>query len=80
MAHKGAAEGMTVDLASAPPKCTHCVLRKQMCSHVSKMQEGLRAVEQLEKVYVDLCRPMACVLHSGHLYAMHIIDDFSSYT
>ena len=79
LARKGAAEGMAIDLASAPPKCTHCILRKQTCSHVPKIQEGLRATERLERVYVDLCGPIACVSRSGRLYAMNIIDDFSGF-
>src|SRR5713101_1643307 len=79
MAHKEAAEGMTIDLSSTPPKCTHCVLGKQTRSPVPKIREGPKAVGKLEKVYVDLCGPMPCVSVSGHLYAMHIINDFSGY-
>ena len=79
MACKGAVEGITIDLSSAPPKCTHCVLGKQTCSPVPKIREGLKATKKLEKVFVDLCRPMPCVSRSGRLYAMHIIDDFSGY-
>jgi hypothetical protein len=79
MARKGSVEGMTIDLSSAPPKCTHCILGKQTCSPVPKTREGPKAVEKLEKVYVDLCGPMPCVSHSGRLYVMNIIDDFSGY-
>jgi transposase InsO family protein len=70
---------MTIDLSSAPPKCTHCVLGKQTCSPVPKIREGPKATKQLERVFVDLCGPMPCVSRTGHLYAMHVIDDFSSY-
>jgi hypothetical protein len=79
MARKGSVEGMAIDLSSAPPKCTHCVLGKQTCSPVPKVREGPKAGTRLEKVYVDLCGPMPCVSHSGCLYAMNIIDDFSGY-
>ena len=79
MACKEAVEGMTIDLSSAPPKCTHCVLEKQTCSPIPKIWEGPKATKRLERVFVDLCGPMPCVSHSGHLYAMHVIDDFSGY-
>ena len=79
MARKGSVEGMTIDLSSAPPKCTHCILGKQIRSLVPKIREGPKAVEKLEKVYVDLCGLMPYVSHSGHLYTMHVIDDFSGY-
>jgi len=79
MARKGSVEGMAIDLSSAPPKCTHCVLGKQTCSPVPKVREGPKAGTRLEKVYVDLCGTMPCVSHSGRLYAMNIIDDFSGY-
>jgi transposase InsO family protein len=79
MARKGSVEGMTIDLLSTPPKCTHCVLRKQTHSPVPKVWEGPKVGTRLEKVYVDLCGPMPCVSHSGCLYAMNIIDDFSGY-
>jgi len=79
MACKGLVEGITIDLSSAPPKCTYCVLGKQTCLPVPKIWEGPKAGVKLEKVYVDLCGPMPCVSYSGHLYAMHIINDFSGY-
>jgi hypothetical protein len=79
MAHKEAVEGMTVDLSSAPPKCTHCILGKQTCLPIPKIREGLKATKRLERVFVDLCGQMPCVSRSGRLYAMHVIDDFSGY-
>jgi hypothetical protein len=79
MAHKKAVEGMIIDLSSAPPKYTHCILGKQMCSPVPKIREGPKVVVRLEKVFVDLCGLMPCVSWLGHLYAMHIIDNFSGY-
>ncbi len=36
-------------------------------------------IKRLEQVFVDLCGLMPCVLQSGCLYAMHVIDDFSGY-
>jgi hypothetical protein len=50
-----------------------------MHSPVPKIQEGPKAMKRLERVFVDLCRLMPCVSHSGHLYAMHVIDNFSGY-
>ena len=79
MARQGVVEGMPIDLSSAPATCDHCILGKQTRSHVPKMREGRRATKRLERVFVDLCGPMPCVLRYGHLYSMNIIDDFSSY-
>jgi len=36
-------------------------------------------MERLGRVFVDLCGLMPSVSHSGCLYSMHIINDFSSY-
>jgi Integrase core domain len=79
MAQRGAVEGMTIDLSSTPLKCNHCILRKQMHSLVPKVWEGVQASHLLECVFVDLCGPMASCSHSGHLYLMNVIDDYSSY-
>jgi len=79
MARKTAVQGMRIDLSSSPPRCNHCILRKQTRSAVPKVREGKRATHPLERVYVDLCRPMPCRLRSGRLYSMNVIDDFSSY-
>jgi len=79
MARKDAVEGMTIDLSSAPPKCTHCMLGKQTRSPVPKIREGPKATKRLERVFVDLCGLMPCVSWTGRLYAMHVIDDFSGY-
>lgn len=46
---------------------------------IPKVREGPKAVKQLECVYVDLCSPMSIPSHSGHLYSMNIIDDYSSF-
>ena len=79
MACQGVVEGMPIDLSSAPATCDHCILGKQMKSHVPKMCEGRRATKRLERVFVDLCGPMPCVSKYRHLYSMNVIDDFSSY-
>jgi hypothetical protein len=79
MACKKVVEGMAIDLSSSPPTCTHCVLGKQSHSPIPKTCEGLKAMERLGRIFVDLCGPMPTVLHSGRLYLMHIINDFSSY-
>jgi len=79
MACKEAVEGMSIDLSCAPPKCTHCVLGKQTRSPVPKIREGLKATTRLKRVFVDLCGLMPCVSHSGRLYTMNVIDDFSGY-
>jgi hypothetical protein len=79
MAHKNAMQGMKIDLSSSPPCCNHCILGKQTCSTVPKVQEGERATCPLERVFVDLCSPMPCRSQSHRLYSMNVIDDFSSY-
>src|SRR6266702_2783311 len=79
MAKKGVLEGMPIDLSSLPAKCDHCTLGKQLQSPVPKTQEGNKAEKRLERVFVDLCGPMAVTSHSGNIYSMNLIDDFSGY-
>src|SRR6266702_2634554 len=79
IAKKGASEGMPIDLSSLPAKCDHCMLRKQLQSPVPKTWEGSKAERRLERVFMDLCGPMAVASHSGNIYSMNLIDDFSGY-
>jgi len=79
MAKKGASEGMPINLSSLPAKCDHCTLGKQSQSPVPKTREGSKAERRLERVFVDLCGPMAVASHSGSVYSMNLIDDFSGY-
>jgi len=79
MARNNAVKGMPINLSTIPPRCEHCILGKQACTPVPKMQEGLKATKRLGRVFVDLCGPMSSTSKSGHSYAMNIIDDFSSY-
>ena len=58
MACSKAVKGMLIDLSSLPPKCDSCILGKQTQSPVPKTKEGVKATKPLERVYVDLCRPM----------------------
>jgi transposase InsO family protein len=78
LARKQMASGMHIDLSTLPPRCTHCILAKQVRSPVPSEREGIRAVRRLEKVFVDLSGPF-CQSASGFRYVMHIVDDFSSY-
>jgi transposase InsO family protein len=79
MAKNGVSQGMPIDLSSLPPKCDHCALGKQTHSSVPKVREGIKASKRLERVYVDLCGPMAVASRTGNLYCMNLIDDFSGY-
>jgi transposase InsO family protein len=79
MAQNKTAKGMPIDLSTAPAKCDNCILGKQTRSSVPKMREGVRATVRLGRVFVDLCGPMSVSSKTGRLYAMNIIDDFSSY-
>lgn len=79
MAKNKVSQGMPINLSSLPPKCDHCALGKQSRSPVPKVREGAKASRRLDRVYVDLCEPMAIMSRSGKLYCMNIIDDFSGY-
>ncbi len=79
MARKTAVQGMRIDLTSSPPCCNHCILGKQTHSTVPKVWKGERATHLLERVYIDLCRPMPCCSQSNWLYSINVINDFSSY-
>ena len=79
MAKNEVSEGMPIDLSTLPAKCHHCALGKQTHATVPKTREGPKATKRLERVYVDLCGPMAVTSRAGNLYSMNIIDDFSGY-
>src|SRR6266571_5157681 len=79
MAKNGTSEGMPIDLSALPPRCDHCALGKQSRSPVPQTREGNKAEKRLERVFVDLCGPMAVTSRSGNVYSMNLIDDFSSY-
>ena len=79
MAKTGVTQGMPIDLSILPTNCDHCTLRKQLHSSVLKVREGLKASKRLERVYADLCGPMAVTSRTGNVYAMNIIDDYSGY-
>ena len=79
MAKNGVSQGMPIDLSSLPPNCDHCALGKQSRTPVPKSREGPKATKRLERVYVDLCGPMAILSKAGNLYSMNVIDDYSGY-
>ena len=79
MAYHSIIKGMPINLSYALATCDHCILGKQTRSHVLRMCEGCWTTKQLERVFINLCRPMPCVSKYGHLYSMNVIDDFSSY-
>jgi hypothetical protein len=64
MAKNGVSQGMPIDLSSLPANCDHCTLGKQSQTPVPKTREGTKATKHLERVYVDLCGPMAVMLRS----------------
>jgi ribosome-associated toxin RatA of RatAB toxin-antitoxin module len=79
MAKKGVTKGMPIDLSLLPANCHHCTIRKQSHSQISKIQEGVKADKCLGRVYVDICGPMAITSHARNMYALNMINDFSSY-
>ena len=79
MAKAEVSKGMQIDLSLHPAKCDHCAIGKQSKIPVLKKWEGNKAKEWLGRVYVDLCGLMLATSHSGKLYCMNLIDDFSSY-
>ena len=79
MAKGGVTEGMQIDLSTHPAKCDHCALGKQTRTAVPKTRENAKATKRLERVYVDLCGPMAVTSRAGNVYSMNLIDDFSGY-
>jgi hypothetical protein len=79
MAKNRVSQGMPIDLSSLLANCDHCALGKQSHTPVPKSREGAKATKRLERVYVDLCGPMAVMSRAGNLYSMNVIDDFSGY-
>ena len=81
MARKGMVKDMPTSFPSAPPKCKSCLLGKQTKSPVPKKRaegSGHRATRKLEKVWVDLTGLQATALHTGNLYIMDIVDDYTN--
>jgi len=79
MAQNNVVKGMPINLSAIPLRCEHYILSKQAHTPVLKMREGVKATRWLERVFIDLCSPISVISQTGHLYAMNIIDDFSSY-
>ena len=79
MARNHAVDGMTIDLSMAPPRCDSCLLENQTYLPKPEEWEGIQAKRPLERVYVDLWGPMTVTSRSGRLYALVVVDDFSSY-
>ena len=79
MAKNGITQGMPIDLSLLPPTCDHCVLGKQSHASIPKVRENCKATGHLERVYMDLCGPMAVPSCSGNVYSINIIDEFSGY-
>ncbi|CCM06782.1 uncharacterized protein FIBRA_09081 [Fibroporia radiculosa] len=80
MSSAGLLPGMPINFSTALPKCDSCLLGKQMRSTVPKVRQGVHLSERLGLVYVDLMGPANVKSLSGNLYALHIIDDFTSYS
>jgi len=79
MAKSATTDGMPIDLSLTLPASKHCILGKQVRTHVPNMREGMWAKKILERVHVDLCGPMAIMSCSGCHYLMNLIDDYSNY-
>lgn len=80
LAHAGTLQGVSSSsIPAEAPKCDACILGKQTKTPVPKSrQEGHRATEKLEVVWVDLTGPMAVVSRTGNKYVMDILDDYTS--
>ena len=64
------------------PKCDSCILGQQTETPVPKVHqegEGHRAMQRLEKIWVDLTGTHAVPSRTGNLYIMNIVDDFTSF-
>jgi hypothetical protein len=79
MARMGVTQGMPIDLSLLPANCDHCTISKQSHSPIPKVQEGVKSDRHLGRVYADVCGPMAINSCARNVYALNMIDDFSSY-
>ena len=73
-------EGMPTTFSTAPD-CDSCIIRKQMKTPVPKKCEegpGHRAMQKLEKVWVDLIGPISVTSANGNHYVMDLLDDYTS--
>ena len=79
MACTGVVTGMPADLSLAPQACDSCIWGKQTHRPILKQREGRWAERDLGQVFVDLCVPHSVTSHSGFLYIMNVIDNYSGY-
>ena len=59
--------------------CEGCVLRKQHQEVFSK-EHAWRAKVSLELVHIDICGPMKTPSHTGNIYFITFIDNYSRMT
>lgn len=79
MACNGMLPGMPSASLLAQPKCDVCILGKQTKTPVPKVQEeGCRATEKLEIVWIDLAEPMHVQSCLGNKYIMDIVDNYTN--
>ena len=67
--------GMTYNRESTVV-CGVCQLGKQ-AKLPFPINKAWRAVEKLQLIHIDVCRPMKTISLSGNMYFMVLIDDFS---
>ena len=80
MAHNCLIKGMPTTFSNAPDYDL-CIIRKQTKTPVPKKHEegpGHRAMQKLEKVWVDLIRPISVMSTNGNHYVMDLLDDYTS--
>lgn len=59
------------------PKCDICILGKQTKTLVCKVwEEGRRAVERLQTVWIELAGPMNVQLYTRNKYTMDLVDNY----
>lgn len=81
MAHNGMVKGMPRTFPLKPPRCDHCILRKQARTPILKEREegnGHRATRRLGKIWVDLTGKAAAASRTGNYYIMNIVDNYTN--
>ena len=71
--------GMKIIPDGRPPQsCTTCDLNKQTRTAKSNDEHIPKATVPLQRVHTDICGPIKPASHSGHMYLINFVDEFSS--
>lgn len=79
LVNKNLAEGMPINLSTAPATCEHSILGKQTRKAIPKVRERVKATQRLACIYIDLTGPQDITSTQGYHFVMNLIDNCTFY-